>query len=107
MTSPGDRPPAPRAAPLADRTRSAFAKRRALALFVAAGIAAVLALTSGWWLPALPEFLGFVEDNSEVISPLLSFAQLVVPIVWLVVSALLWYLGYRRLQSADTGGEAR
>jgi len=77
-----------------------------MTFFVAAGIAAVLALTSYRWFPALLVFLGFVEANSEVIEPLLSFAQLVAPYLWLAVSALLGFLGFRRLQDANSSGRA-
>ena len=51
-------------------TRGVLAKRRAVALIVAGGTTVLLALTSRWWLPALPTLFGAIEANSELIGPL-------------------------------------
>jgi len=77
-----------------------------VALFVAAGITAVVALTSRWWLPALPTLFGTIEANSELIA---AFADLttIVNFVMLPVVAVLGYLGYRSFRSSNAGGEAR
>ena len=79
-----------------------FARRRAVAFFVAAAIAAVLALTSGRWLPALPTLFGAIEANSELIGALADLTQ-IVTFVMLVIGAVLAYLGFRNLRSATAG----
>jgi hypothetical protein len=48
-----------------------------VAFFVAAAIAAVLAVTSGWWLPTLPTLFGAIEANSELIGALADLTQIV------------------------------
>ncbi len=76
-------------------------------LFVAAGIAAVLALTPGLWLPAIPRLFGLVEANSEAIGTLADVVQVVDTVVtwglW-AATALLTYLGLRRLDAPEGGG---
>ena len=73
-----------------------------MAFFVAAAIAAVLALTSGRWLPALPTLFGAIEANSELIGSLADLTQ-IVTFVMLVIGAVLAYLGFRNLRSATAG----
>ncbi len=86
-----------------------------MALIVVGGIVVVLALTSRWWLPALPTLFGAIEANSELIA---AFADLttIATFVLLLVGGALGYLGLRGLQagnhgqlesSADVDGEAR
>jgi hypothetical protein len=85
---------------------NAFARRRAVVFFVAAGIAAVLAVTSGWWVPALPTLLGIVEAKSDLIGALADLAQ-IVTFVMVAIGAVLGYLGYRNLRNANAGEVAR
>ena len=78
-----------------------------MVLLVAAGIAAVLALTSGRWLPAVPRLLGLVEANSDVIGTMADLAQVVDIVVrWGLwgVTALLVYLGVKRLSATEGSG---
>ena len=56
--------------------------------------------SSRLWLPALPSWFGVVEANSEVIGALADLAQ-IVTFVMLAVGALLGYLGFRSLRSAN------
>jgi len=79
-----------------------FSRRRAVAFFVAAAITAVLAVTSGRWLPALPTLFGAIEANSELIGALADLTQ-IVTFVMLVIGAVLAYLGFRNLRSATAG----
>jgi hypothetical protein len=69
---------------------------------VAAGIAILLALTTQWWLPALPTLFGAIEANSELIGALADLTQ-IVTFVMLVIGAVLAYLGFRNLRSATAG----
>ncbi len=93
-------PPDPRAGARASRTRGAFARRRTVFLFVAAGAAVVLALTTRFWLPALPTLFGVVQANRELIG---AFADLttVATFAILVIGAVLAYLGFRSIQTSD------
>lgn len=75
-----------------------------MALFVAAGFAVVLALTSRWWLPVLPALFGVVEANKDVITALASLTT-IATFVMLLVGGVLGYLGFKSLQNA-TAGEA-
>jgi len=69
---------------------------------VAAGIVAVLALTSRWWLPGVPTLFGFMEANSEMIGALADLAQ-IVTFVMLAIGVILGYLGFRSFQGASAG----
>lgn len=77
-----------------------------MALFAAAGIAAALALTSRWWLPALPTLFGTIEANSELIDAFAGLTTIVTSLA-LLVGAGLAYLGFRSFRGPDAGGEAR
>ena len=77
-----------------------------MAFFVAAGIAVVLAMTSGWWVPALPTLLGIVEANSNLIGALADLAQIVTFVI-LALGAVLACLGYKNLRSANAGEGAQ
>jgi hypothetical protein len=48
-----------------------------VAFFVIAGIAAVLALTSGRWLPVVPRLLGLIDANSRAIGTMADVVQVV------------------------------
>lgn len=104
MTHPDDPCSTSRSGPPANRTRGTFVKRRTVALFVAAGIVAILALTSGRWLPTFPTLFGAIEANSELIA---AFADLttIATFVMLLVSAALGYLGFRSLKISNVGQE--
>lgn len=102
VTRPNNCPSTFRSSPLTNRPSSAFSKRRAVALFVAAGMAVILALTSGWWLPVLPTLFGIIEANSELIGAFADLTTIVTPVM-LAASALLWYLGFRSLKNSNVG----
>lgn len=80
--------------------------RRAVTFFVAAGTVAVIALTSQWWLPALPTFFGLIETNSKLIG---AFADLtaIVKSLGLLLFAALGYLGFRSLRNSNAGQSPR
>lgn len=86
------------------RNHNTFTQRRAATFFAAAGIVAIIVLTSQWWLPALPTVFGLIEANSELIS---AFAGLVniAYVAGLLAVAVLGYLGFRSLQSSNMGEE--
>lgn len=71
-----------------------------MTLFVAAGVAVMLALTSRLWLPAIPTLFGAIEANSDLIGAFADFAT-VATFVILLVGGALAYLGYRNLQNVD------
>ena len=73
---------------------------------MAAGIAAVLALTSRWWLPALPTLFGTIEANSKLIDAFAGLTTIVTSLA-LLVGAGLAYLGFRSFRGSDARGEAR
>ena len=58
---------------------------------------AAVAFTSRWWLPALPTFLGFVKDNSDLIGSIESLVSIMY-ILGILVSAALTYLEIRSLR---------
>ncbi len=104
MTAPGDRSSAPQVGLPTPRPHDTFSRRRAMVLFVTAGIAALLALTSSWWLPILKALFAAVGGPTEVIGFLADVAQLVPVVLWLV-TIVLGYLGVRSFRSANAGGE--
>ena len=106
MTRPGDGRADQQDGPPTNIRRGTLVKRRAAALFVAAGTAVVLAVTSRWWLPALPTLFGAVEANSELIDAFAGLTDIVTSLV-LLLGAGLAYLGLRGVRAADAGGEAR
>lgn len=72
-----------------------------------AGIAATLALTSGRWLPEVPELLGPAQANREAIGILADVFQVLdVVLRWVLwgVAALLTYLGFKKLGTAEGSG---
>jgi hypothetical protein len=86
---------------------NAFGWRRAAALFVVAGIAAILALTSGRWLPEVPRLLGIAQANRESIGILADVVQVLDTVVrWLLwgAAALLVYLGFKKLGTVEGSG---
>ncbi len=104
MTNPGGRSSTPRSASPAPKGGSTFSRRRAVSLLVAAGIVALLALTSGWWLPILQTLSVAAGGPTEVIGFLADMAQLVSVVLW-AVTVLLGYLGLRSYRSFNAGGE--
>lgn len=77
-----------------------------MTLIVAGGTVVVLALTSRWWLPALPTLFGAIEANHELIG---AFADLttIATFVMLLIGAALAYLGFRSLQAGNDGQHAQ
>jgi hypothetical protein len=89
-------------APSPAPSRREFSRRRAVALFLAAGIGVVLALTTKWLLPGISTLFGLLEANSEEIGAFADLAE-IVTFVMLLVGAILGYLGFKRLQVASMG----
>lgn len=79
-------------------------RRRALGLFFAAIIAAVLAVTSRWLLQALPTVLGFLEDNSELIGAIESSVS-IVQLGGLALFTLFTFFGVKELRKLGEGQE--
>ena len=77
-----------------------------MTLFVAAGAAVVLALTSRLWLPAIPTLFGAIEANGDLIGAFADLAT-VATFAILLAGGALAYLGYRNLQTANDGPEAQ
>ncbi len=77
-----------------------------MTLIVAGGTVVVLALTSRWWLPALPTLFGVIDTNSELIG---AFADLttIATFVMLLTGGALAYLGFRDLQTGNDGQHAQ
>lgn len=77
-----------------------------MTLIVAGGTVVVLALTSRWWLPALPTLFGAIEANHELIG---AFADLttIATFVMLLIGAALAYLGFSSLQAGNDGQHAQ
>lgn len=101
-----DLPASRRSGSPADPSSGTFARRRAATLFVIAGIAVAIALTTQWWLPALPTLFGAIQANRELIGALADLTTIAkIPIG--LISIILVYLGFRSLQGSNAGGEAR
>lgn len=75
-------------------------------LVVVGGTVVMLALTSRWWLPALPTLFGVIETNSELIG---AFADLttIATFVMLLIGSALVYLGFRDFQTGNDGQHAQ
>lgn len=65
-----------------------------------------LALTSRLWLPAIPTLFGAIEANGDLIGAFADLAT-VATFAILLAGGVLTYLGYRNLQTANNGSEAR
>lgn len=89
-----------------DPSPGTLARRRAVTLFVIAGLAVALALTVRWWLPALPTLFGTIEANRELIGAFADLTTIAEVAISLIV-VILVYLGFRSLQGSSAGGEAR
>ena len=64
------------------------------------GVVVVLALTSRWWLPALPTLYGAIEATSELIG---AFADLttIATSVMLMIGAVLTFVDLRGFQAGS------